>query len=97
MAPWAYRQVINRMELKAQENRVCLVKVPPANTSRTCPACGGVSKKNRVGEEFVCIGCGYTADADFVGAQNVLAWTTAALGSVKSPRLLESKQHSTAY
>lgn len=87
MAPWTYRQVLNRIQAKAQENRVRLVAVPPANTSRKCPrlSCGKVSKNNRKGEEFRCIRCGYTADADFVGATNVLVRTLSVLGSVESP------------
>jgi IS605 OrfB family transposase len=75
MAPWVVRQVIRRIEDKASENRVCLIKVDPANTSRTCPVCGGVSKENRRGEVFQCTACNHTADADYVGALNILAKT----------------------
>lgn len=88
LAPWVYRQVLTRIGHKAQENRVRLVSVDPKNTSRTCPApgCGTVSKDSRRGEDFVCVSCGHTADADTVGAQNVLARTLLLLGSVESPR-----------
>jgi len=71
MAPWVVRQVSNRIENKASENRVRLIKVDPANTSRTCPVCREVSKENRKGEVFKCISCGYTGDADTVGALNI--------------------------
>jgi IS605 OrfB family transposase len=87
MAPWTYQHVLNRIEMKAQENRVLLVRVDPANTSRTCPACGAVSKENRKGEKFLCVTCDHAGDADTFGAQNVLARTLATLGSVASPRL----------
>lgn len=87
MAPWTYRRVLERIGHKAQENRVHLVAVPPAYTSQTCPVCSLVSKNNRRGEDFLCVGCGYKADADHVGAQNVLARTLQLLGSVESPRL----------
>lgn len=91
MAPWVYRQVITRIEQKAQENRVCLVKVNPQNTSRKCPICGLVSKKNRKGEVFVCVGCGHTADADTNGAHNVLERTLLFLfGSLESPKLMKA-------
>ena len=85
MAPWTYRQVLTRISQKAQENRVLLVSVDPANTSRSCPNCGMVSKENRNGEKFQCIICGYTDDADHVGALNILARTLATQGSVESP------------
>lgn len=84
-APWTYRQVLNRIEAKAEENRVRLVLVPPTNTSRKCPKCRTVSEKNRVGECFQCIACGHTQDADIVGAENVLELTTRFMGSVESP------------
>ena len=76
MAPWTYRQVLNRIEQLAPENRVRLVYVDPRNTSRRCPACGWVAKENRVKEEFCCVRCHYSADADFVGATNILARMT---------------------
>ena len=49
-----------------------LVAVPPQNTSRRCPACGKVSAENRKTQErFSCVECGFTANADFVGAINI--------------------------
>ncbi|WP_431822620.1 RNA-guided endonuclease InsQ/TnpB family protein [Burkholderia sp. F1] len=51
-----------------------LIAVPPANTSRTCPACGCVSAENRLTQaRFACIECGLEENADVVGAINVLA------------------------
>lgn len=75
VAPWTYRQVLERIEQIAQENRVRLVEVDPRNTSRTCPRCGLVAAENRMGERFECRKCHYSADADYVGALNVLART----------------------
>jgi transposase len=72
IAPWIYRQVIARIEMIAQENRVRLVAIDPRNTSRTCPLCKTVAKESRVGEHFCCVSCGFAADADHVGAVNVL-------------------------
>lgn len=76
MAPWTYRQVLNRIEQLAQENRVRLVYVNPRNTSRRCPACGWVAKENRVREDFCCVACNYSGDADHIGATNILARMT---------------------
>lgn len=87
MAPWTYRHVLNRITLLAEENRVRLISVSPVNTSRTCPVCGGVSKSSRKEENFSCVFCNHTEDADYIGAQNVLACTLTALGSVESPKL----------
>ena len=50
-----------------------LIAVPPQNTSRTCPCCGYTAKENRQTQaDFECVGCGYTENADVVGAINVL-------------------------
>ena len=50
-----------------------LIAVPPQNTSRTCPCCGYTAKENRQTQaDFVCVDCGYTENADVVGAINIL-------------------------
>ena len=47
--------------------------VPPQNTSRTCPCCSHISADNRRTQAlFACIKCGHEANADHVGAINVL-------------------------
>lgn len=57
---------------KAESAGRVLIPVDPRNTSRTCPACGHVSGKNRTTQEkFECTQCGHTANADQVGALNV--------------------------
>lgn len=68
---WTYRQVLEKLERTCEENRVLFTKVNPAYTSRTCPKCHCVDKKNRVGEKFLCIQCGYKNHSDVVGAINI--------------------------
>jgi putative transposase len=89
MAPWTYRRVLNRIADKAQENRVRLVRVDPANTSRTCPDCGAAHKENRKGEKFRCLTCGRTGHADTIGATNVLTRTLATLAECRVPQALK--------
>jgi len=45
--------------------------VPAKYTSIICPKCGYTNKKNRNGERFNCLRCGYKADADIVAAMNI--------------------------
>jgi putative transposase len=48
------------------------VLVPERNTSRTCLCCGHVSADNRKTQaNFLCVECGFSANADFVGAVNI--------------------------
>ena len=50
-----------------------LIAVRPQNTSRTCPTCGHIAKENRQTQaRFKCVSCGFEANADVVGAINVL-------------------------
>ena len=65
-----------------------LIAVPPHNTSRTCPACGHVSKDNRRSQaQFACVACGYKNHADVVGAINVLERGHRLLACGESARL----------
>lgn len=87
MIPWSYLRVLNRIEQKAEENRVLLKRVDPAYTSQTCSLCGAVSRKNRVGENFNCIRCGHSCDADSNAAVNILVKAQRFIGSVEPPML----------
>jgi IS605 OrfB family transposase len=90
MAPWSYRQVRQRIEDKARQHGVRVVVVDPRGTSCTCPRCGTASAKNRVAEDFRCIGCGHHSDADTVGAMNVLAKAARLAGILEPPVLCKS-------
>lgn len=60
-------------EQKCKEKGSVLLLCPPANTSRACLSCGHIHKNNRLDQAtFVCEKCGYTNNADYVGAVNVL-------------------------
>ncbi|WKS97810.1 RNA-guided endonuclease InsQ/TnpB family protein [Gallibacterium anatis] len=62
-----------QLDYKTQWRGGFLVAVPAQNTSRTCPCCGHISKENRQTQaNFGCVECGYTENADVVGALNVL-------------------------
>lgn len=62
-----------QLDYKVQWQGGWLIAVPPQNTSRTCPACGHITKDNRKSQAlFRCMACGYENNADHVGAINVL-------------------------
>ena len=72
MQYWSYSRFVRKLELVCQERGITLEKVSPMYTSQTCPNCGLIHSTNRLGEKFECIGCKYTADADWVGSVNIL-------------------------
>ncbi len=62
-----------QLEYKTAWRGGFFVAVPPQNTSRTCPCCSHISADNRRTQAlFACIRCGHEANADHVGAINVL-------------------------
>ena len=62
-----------QLDYKLLWNGGHLIAVPPQNTSRCCPACEHTAKDNRQTQsQFECVECGYTENADVVGAVNVL-------------------------
>ena len=67
---WVYRKLQFMIEYKAKERGILVVYVDPKHTSITCPRCYHVNKANRNGKLFQCKACGYTLNADLVGARN---------------------------
>jgi putative transposase len=62
-----------QLDYKLAWNGGWLIAVPPQNTSRTCLCCGHVSGENRQTQAlFRCVECGFEANADWVGATNIL-------------------------
>ncbi|MBN3790131.1 RNA-guided endonuclease TnpB family protein [Burkholderia sp. Ac-20353] len=63
-----------QLEYKTAWRGGYFVAVAPQNTSRMCPCCGHISADNRKTQAwFACVKCGHEANADHVGALNVLA------------------------
>ena len=71
---WSFRQLRTFVEYKAAAMGVPVVLVDPRNTSRTCPSCGTVDKRNRpTRDEFRCVSCGLAGPADRIAATNIAA------------------------
>ncbi len=72
LSKWNLGEFNLRLKNKCEISRTEIALVNPRYTSRTCPKCGFEDKKNRRGEYFNCIVCGYSSDADINGAVNIL-------------------------
>jgi IS605 OrfB family transposase len=84
---WAFDQLRQFIAYKAARAGVPVVFVDPANTSRTCPACGHVHKLNRRSQaEFSCRRCGHAGPADVIAARNIRAWARGDAPTVASAR-----------
>ncbi len=82
---WAFGQLRDFLTYKAKREGVPLKVVKSENTSRQCPMCQHINKRNRKTRNlFECLKCGYMEMADYVAAINIAAktWPRAA---VKQP------------
>lgn len=69
---WTFADLQAKIAYKSRLIGVRVKFIDPRNTSRTCPACGCIDKKNRKTRDlFECISCGFTDNADTVGAENI--------------------------
>ena len=69
---WSFYQLRSFLEYKSKLAGVHLIAVDPRNTSRTCPSCGCVDKRNRPNQSTVkCIQCGYSGLADYIASENI--------------------------
>jgi hypothetical protein len=73
---WPRGVLKERTEFKASAAGCCREQVNPAYSSQTCPACWFVNGKNRQGDRFKCLKCGYENRADRVAAMNLKARRT---------------------
>jgi IS605 OrfB family transposase len=69
---WSFHDLRQKIEYKAVLAGVPVIPVDPKNTSRTCPVCGCVDKRNRSTQStFCCIRCGFSGHADTIAAVNI--------------------------
>jgi len=65
-----YYKLSQFIEYKARWHGIRVIKISESNTSKTCHKCE--YKGLRVGSLFKCPNCGYSCNADFNGAMNIL-------------------------
>ncbi len=83
---WAFAQLRAFVAYKCEAAGVSLYIIDPRNTSRTCVACGHCAKENRRSQsEFLCVDCGFSANADFVASVNIARKGLEARGRVTAP------------
>ena len=69
---WNQRYWLQRLEQRCERNRVSFRTVSASYTSQQCGSCGHIDERNRNGEKFMCLKCGYSDDADVNAARNIL-------------------------
>lgn len=68
---WSFFQLRSFIEYKAKLEGIPVLAVHPAYTSQQCPSCGNTTRSNRKNQANFACECGYTNNADVVGAINI--------------------------
>jgi len=72
LSSWSFFQLRQYISYKARLVGVPVFLVDPRNTSRTCPACGCIDKRNRPNQAtFSCVSCSFAGPADTIAADNI--------------------------
>jgi IS605 OrfB family transposase len=71
LSSWPRSEIHRQIEYKAALAGVPIIKVNPAWTSKTCPACGA-RRRDRVGQDFVCLMCDWEMDRQINAGLNIL-------------------------
>jgi IS605 OrfB family transposase len=69
---WAYRQLCEFIEYKAEAHEISVDYVDSRYTSQQCAECGYRARQNRPERSrFACVNCGSTSNADYNAAKNI--------------------------
>ena len=71
LASWPRGEIHRQIEYKAALAGVPVIKVNPQWTSKTCPVCGA-RRRDRVGQDFVCLHCDWEMDRQINAGMNIL-------------------------
>jgi IS605 OrfB family transposase len=70
---WAFKDLLMKIEYKAQNQGIKVISVNPAYTSQTCSMCGLKAKANRKTQSlYECNSCGFRGNADINASKNIL-------------------------
>jgi len=70
---WAVRKMIDMIKYKAELAGIAVKEVEVRNSSKRCPACGEIRSSNRRSRGWYECRCGFSGQADLVGAANILS------------------------
>jgi len=83
---WGFHEERALITYKAFQCGAPIVLVDPRNTSRECPCCHLIDKRNRkTRDDFVCIRCGFAGPADHIAGINIRSRGLIATGLVVPP------------
>ena len=81
---WLYAKVGERLKQICEERGIRISLKNPWKTSQRCSVCGNIDRRNRRGERFLCLSCGYATNADYNASKNLEALGLAGVYSLRS-------------
>ena len=90
LSHWQYALYRDLLERRCEEAGIRIELKNPAYTSQYCRSCGKWDKRNRVGDKFRCVNCGFSDNSDYNAAKNLELLGLAevyGLGSLPSSKL----------
>jgi transposase, IS605 OrfB family, central region len=81
---WIYSNVGRRLKQICEERGIRISLKSPWKTSQRCSVCGNIDRRNRRGERFLCLRCGYSENADYNASKNLEALGLAGVYSLRS-------------
>jgi len=69
---WAFKDLLEKVTYKAENEGLQVISVNPAYTSQTCSCCGLKEKSNRKTQDLYFCKCGSRMNADVNAAKNIL-------------------------
>jgi len=86
---WSFGQLQSFIKYKAERQGKSIIYIKPNYTSQQCSKCGCIEKKNRNGNVFKCVECGFQVDADLNASKNIarIGITDFLQGSVNNPNV----------
>jgi len=92
VSKWTVSYAYDRLKANCDVNRVPYRTVSNFRNSQTCPECNYVDKKNRkTQEDFCCLNCGYSDNADYTSAKVALLRFNSRNPMVSDAKQLNSK------
>ena len=88
---WLYAKVSKRLTHICEEQGIRIELKNPWKTSQRCSECGNIDRRNRKGEKFLCLNCGYATNADYNASKNLKALGLAGVYSLRSLPTLNMK------
>lgn len=69
---WTYDIAYHKLNNKSEEYGIAYCKNTEEDSSKTCPICGDIDRRNKKDRIFICHLCGHFDHRDIVGATNIL-------------------------